>query len=237
MAAMATKKALFIASAVCIAMLAADAHAVQPGRAEEWNATLVTTSRMIKSGEYAKALPILSGLMTEMLRILGPSDATTYVLAVPLIQLALAEAGTGNQKAALWHWYMAQTLYPKTAESDLSMFGDPGTYLKKNILKNPRRDDCRREHPEGYVPPKVVKNVQPVYPQGMRDFKVRGLVVIDVTIGADGIPREPRLVQPLATPVALTALEALRNWTFKPAEVKGKPIESTFCLTINFKLN
>ncbi len=85
--------------------------------------------------------------MTEMLRILGPSDATTYVLAVPLIQLALAEEGSGNRGAALWHWHMAQTLYPKTAESDLSMFGEPGAFLKRNLLSNPTRESCLHDRP------------------------------------------------------------------------------------------
>ncbi len=73
------------------------------------------------------------------------------------------------------------------------------------------------------MPPKVVRSVKPLYPQGARV--------------ADGTPREPRLVKPLATPVALTALEALRKWTFKPAELNGKAIDSNFCLTINFKLD
>ncbi len=35
---------------------------------------------------------------------------------------------------AIWHWHMAQTLYPKSADSDLSMFGEPGADLKKHLL-------------------------------------------------------------------------------------------------------
>ena len=217
-------------------MLAANAYAVEKHYADEWNSKLASTSQMLKNGAYGEALPILKGVLTEMLSVLGPSEATTYVLVVPLIQISLAEAGLGNRGAAVWHWHMAQTLYPKAAGSDLSMFGDPGAFLKKNLLSDPTPEACKHDRPEGTVLPKVVKTVEPLYPEGARKFRVRGLVIIDVIIGADGVAREPRLVKPLEAPMALTALEALRNWTFAPAQLNGKPVETRFCLTVNFKL-
>ena len=34
----------------------------------------------------------------------------------------------------------------------------------------------------------------------------------------------------------MAALDAVRQWTFKPAVQDGKPVASLFNLTINFKL-
>jgi TonB family protein len=131
---------------------------------------------------------------------------------------------------------MAQTLFPKTADSDLSMFGAPGELLKQNLLANPRPEKCA-SNPEAMARPRVEKRVEPSYPRGAREFRERGIVIIEIKIGADGLPSEPRIVKPLSAPLSYAALESLRNWTFTPATVDGKPVESTFCMTINFKLN
>lgn len=220
---------------VCIAFLTVNAHAVEKRYVDSWSSKLATTSQLLKDGAYAQALTILKDVTDEMFRVLGPGDATTYVLSIPLIQIALAEAGLGDRRAALWHWHMAQTLYPKTADSDLSMFGEPGEFLKKNLLSNPTPEKCA-PRPEGMTPPKVSKTIEPLYPEGARKFRERGIVIVDLKIGVDGVPSEPRVVKPLSAPLTYAALGALRSWTFTPAMLDGKPIESSFCITVNFKL-
>ncbi len=171
-----------------------------------------------------------------MLDALGPSDETTYVLVVPLIQTALAEVGSGDRAAGLWHWHMAQTLFPKSAESDLSAFGEPGVILKNNILPSPNPEKCPRPPSEATTPPAVISTAEPSYPRGAVAFGNQGLLIVAAKIGADGSVTEPRVVKPLPTPLAYAALEALRRWRFKPAMVDGAAVESTFCLTINYRL-
>src|SRR4051794_39873053 len=161
------------------ALIAVNARAVDNTYALKWQSELTTTSQMLKEGAYDKALPILRDVTKEMLGVLGPGDATTYVLAVPLIQTAIAEAGLNDRRAALWHWHMAQTLYPKTAESDLSMFGAAGELLKQNLLSNPQPEACLHPPEEKErTGAKVLKTKEPLYPDGMRQFRQSGIVII-----------------------------------------------------------
>ncbi len=212
------------------------AMAVEKAVAERWASQLATTSAMLKVKSYQSALPILRKLTNEMMGRLGPSDETTYVLVVPLIQIAIAEEGLGDHDAAIWHWDMAQTLYPKAAESDLSMFGDPGAVLKQNILTDPNPAECPKPRAD-QTKPTVLKYVPPQYPDGARQFRARGIVIMWMKIMPDGSVAEPRVVKALPTPLTYAALEAARMWKFKPGERDGQPVESNFCLTINYKLN
>jgi TonB family protein len=222
--------------AALVAMMVASqpAFAVEKRIADRWAKRLVTTTAMLKAGSYKDAVPSLRNLIDEMLSILGPSDETTYVLVVPLIQMAIGEEGMGDHDVAIWHWDMAQTLYPKAAESDLSAFGQPGETLKQNILSNPNPAECRHQHGEPMA--KVLKFVSPKYPEGARLFRARGIVIVDLKIGADGSVTEPRVVKPLPTPLTYAALDALRMWKFSPATVDGSAVVSNLCLTVNYKL-
>jgi TonB family protein len=226
----------FVGILLIAVLLALPAAAVEKPIAERWGTNLVTTTNMLKAGSYAQALPILKKTIDEMLSLLGPGDETTYVFIVPLIQMAVAEEGLGDHDAAIWHWHMAQTIYPKAAETDLSAFGAPGETLKRNILSNPTPPACM--HQAGKEPlAKVLKSISPKYPEGARQFRERGIVIVNLTIGADGSISEPRVVKPLATPLTYAALESIRRWKFAPAVVDGNAVQSNFCLTINYKLN
>lgn len=215
-------------------LLAESAHGVGNSLAERWARTLGGTSRQLKNASYAEALRTLDDLSAEMLAVLGPGEETTYVLVVPLIQRAVAEAGMGERASAIWHWQMAQTLYPASAKTDLSMFGEPGAFLKANLLADPAPEAC--PHSPDEVLPKVAKTVEPIYPEGARQFRSSGIVIVSLRIGADGKPAEPRIVKRLGAPLDYAALQALKGWTFTPPSRDGQPVESNACLTIQFKL-
>lgn len=218
-----------------LVVMALPAVAVEKRIAERWGNNLVTTTKMLKAGSYPDALPILKKTIDEMLSMLGPGDETTYVFIVPLIQMALAEEGMGDHSAAIWHWHMAQTIYPKAAETDLSAFGVPGETLRRNILSNPNPPACLHKREEPLA--KVLKPSSPKYPDGARLFRERGIVIVSLTISADGSVSEPRVVKPLPTPLTYAALESMRFWKFAPATVDGNAVQSSFCLTVNYKLN
>ena len=56
-------------------------------------------------------------------------------------------------------------------------------------------------------------------------------------IAKDGTLRDFRLLKTPALPtLSYTAMEAVRQWKFKPATIDGEPQDVIFDLTINFKL-
>lgn len=216
-------------------LVAPHAAAVENWHAEHWATQLQHTASLLKEGQHEEALPKLKKLLRRMVEVLGPGDEAPHLLAIPLIQRALAEAGTGDYASALWHWQMAQTIIPKAAEADLSMFGDEGSFLKSNLLNDPRLESCPRADKET-SPPTITKRVAPHYPEGARAFRSSGIIIIYVTVGVDGIPRQARIVKPLETTLDYSALEALRSWRFAPATRAGVPVEAGYCLTVQYEL-
>jgi TonB family protein len=82
---------------------------------------------------------------------------------------------------------------------------------------------------QGYA----VKKVQPPYPVEARDADVSGDVQVQVLISEQGKVIE---ATPIGGPQLLlsAALDAARQWVFKPTEVSGVPVKVQDTLTFNF---
>jgi TonB family protein len=84
--------------------------------------------------------------------------------------------------------------------------------------------------------PVVLKHVNPQYPELARREKVSGLVVMEVVIDRTGALKDIRVIQPLPDGLSESAVDAVKQWTFAPGTLNGKPVDVLFNLTINFKL-
>lgn len=81
----------------------------------------------------------------------------------------------------------------------------------------------------------LTHEVEPVYPPGARDAGVSGNVVLRALIGVDGTTRSleivsgPRLLlQP--------ALDAVKQWTYRPWRLNDQPVEVEAIITVPFSL-
>jgi protein TonB len=82
----------------------------------------------------------------------------------------------------------------------------------------------------------LVKRVEPVYSAMARQARAQGTVQIGATIGTDGVPKALKFVggdQRLAQ----SAIDAIRFWRYKPAELDGQPIETQIIVAVEFRLN
>lgn len=84
--------------------------------------------------------------------------------------------------------------------------------------------------------PVVVTRVEPRYPEDYRRARVSGLVVLEAAVSEAGAIENVGILKSLAPGMDMAALDAVRQWKFKPATQDGKPVASLFNLTINFKL-
>jgi TonB family protein len=78
------------------------------------------------------------------------------------------------------------------------------------------------------------------YPQSAIAAKAQGVVYIGVHVGADGKVADAKVnsVMPMArTDLADAALAALKNWTFEPRKVDGKPVASDTIVSVAFSLD
>jgi TonB family protein len=81
-------------------------------------------------------------------------------------------------------------------------------------------------HPQ---PPTVIQPAPAVAPR-----KGDAMVTLSLLVGTDGKPREVQVVGSVDNDYDEAALEAVRQWRFKPASCEGQPIEVKIAVEIDF---
>ena len=81
----------------------------------------------------------------------------------------------------------------------------------------------------------VLTKVEPVYPAKAKADGVSGQVVLHAIIGKDG--RVERL-SVVSGPPLLTqaAIDAVRQWVYKPFQLRAQPVEIDTTIAVNFSL-
>ena len=81
----------------------------------------------------------------------------------------------------------------------------------------------------------LIHKVQPTYPPLARQARVQGTVVLQAVIGKDGTIENLRVVSghPMLTS---SALEAVKQWRYKPYYLNGEPVEVDTTINVNFTL-
>jgi TonB family protein len=82
----------------------------------------------------------------------------------------------------------------------------------------------------------LIKRVQPQYPQAALAVHAQGTVQIEATINKQGSVVNPKVLSGDSL-LARAALEAVRQWRYKPYFLDGQPVEIQTQITINFKAN
>jgi protein TonB len=81
----------------------------------------------------------------------------------------------------------------------------------------------------------LIKRVQPIYPQYALAMRIQGTVEMQATINKEG--NITNLKQVSGDPVlSRAALEAVKQWRYKPYYLDGQPVEIQTLITIKFKL-
>ena len=86
--------------------------------------------------------------------------------------------------------------------------------------------------------PKIVNKVEPEYPASARDAKIEGNVAVKTVIDKQGRVLNPTVAESSGNAdLDRSAVDTVRQWTFQPATLEGKPVEVYFTITIRFKLD
>jgi protein TonB len=85
-------------------------------------------------------------------------------------------------------------------------------------------------------PPVLDKWVTPFYPEYARQNNVEGLVTLRVTVKASGGVEDVRVMESTDHVFDEAALEAARQWRFKPARKDGKKVRSMVMVPVKFSL-
>ena len=82
----------------------------------------------------------------------------------------------------------------------------------------------------------LIKKVQPPYPPLARQARIQGQVVLQAEISKDGSIQNLRLISghPMLAP---SAIEAVKQWRYKPYYLNGEPVEVETQITVIFSLS
>lgn len=86
------------------------------------------------------------------------------------------------------------------------------------------------------VSPVLVRKVNPLYPELARKMRIQGIVLMQAVIGIDG---EVQDIDVLSSPHKMltdAAIDALHEWRYRPATIKGKPVRCYLKVTVRFSL-
>ena len=85
-------------------------------------------------------------------------------------------------------------------------------------------------------PPKVIHYVEPDFSPSSQEAYVEGVVRIGAVVDTEGIPVDLHVVKGLNAQEDRLAVEALKQWRFKPGTKNDKPVKVKINVEINFHL-
>jgi protein TonB len=87
----------------------------------------------------------------------------------------------------------------------------------------------------GVTAPVVIYSVDPEYSEEARKARYQGVVVLQAVVRKDGRVDVLQLVRSLGFGLDQNAIEALKQWRFRPAMKDGRPID--FALNVEVRFN
>ena len=103
----------------------------------------------------------------------------------------------------------------------------------------PVRDIARGLEPVRAVgeikPPKLIKRIEPVYPNIAREAGVEGTVILEATTDINGRVANVKVLRSIPI-LDQAAIDCVRQWVYEPMIIDGKPREVIFTITVVFKL-
>lgn len=88
--------------------------------------------------------------------------------------------------------------------------------------------------PEAVVLELLAQPVDPVYPDAAKAGGQRGSVVLQVLIGRDGTVQDAKFLQGSLV-FARAAIDAVKQWRFKPYSLNGRAVAVQSTITLSFK--
>ena len=88
----------------------------------------------------------------------------------------------------------------------------------------------------GVTVPEAIYSPEPSFSDEARKAKFQGMVTLMVVVGKDGRPYDIRVRQSLGMGLDEKAIEAVRNWRFRPATMNGQPVATQIAVQVDFHL-
>lgn len=82
----------------------------------------------------------------------------------------------------------------------------------------------------------LIKKVQPVYPVSAKADRLQGTVELGVAISKEGVPQEISVITSPRDDLTQSAIEAVRQWRYRPTLLNGEPVDIVTDVIVNYTL-
>ncbi len=89
----------------------------------------------------------------------------------------------------------------------------------------------------GVTAPKVIHSVDPQFSDAARNAKYEGTVSIQLIVDPQGNPQNIHVIRHLGMGLDAKAIEAIRQYKFKPAMFQGHPVPVQMVIDVTFHLD
>ncbi len=87
------------------------------------------------------------------------------------------------------------------------------------------------------IEPTVIYKLKPEYPRQASEKLIRGEVILEILVHKDGSTEVLRVLKSLPYGCVDAAIDAARQWRFKPALKEGRPVDALGIITVEFDLS
>lgn len=84
--------------------------------------------------------------------------------------------------------------------------------------------------------PQLIYRVEPEYTEEPRKAKYQGTVVLNIVVDISGMVRNIRVTRSLGLGLDEKAVEAVRQWKFRPGMKDGRPVPVAASIEVTFRL-
>ncbi len=82
----------------------------------------------------------------------------------------------------------------------------------------------------------LITKVQPIYPASAKAARLQGTVELEVAISKEGVPEDIRVISSPGDDLTQSALEAVRQWRYRPTLLNGEPIAIVTDVIVTYTL-
>ena len=86
-------------------------------------------------------------------------------------------------------------------------------------------------------PANLINPVRPVYPGELQRAGIQGTVKFEAVISKDGLPSDIVLINSPDPGLTQAALDAVKQWRYRPTQLNGESVEVMTTIDVNFSLS
>jgi len=187
---------------------------------------------------FLKRLPVSVGLASPHIPL---KDRVKHILSKERIM------DTNLKKSTITVMVVAAFLFVLAIAGSRLMFATekPEATIEKADLALPvvqeqdqekQDQEKKKSEKKDVKPPKLIKKVEPVYPEEARKAGIEGTVTVEATTDDRGRVQKVKILQSIPE-LDQAAVDAVKQWVYEPMMIDGKPKGIVFTITCRFSLD